>query len=377
MILAFSIGSLFLVARPVRSRHRRDPHQPGQPARGRAPPRRWPTTPSIVRSRVSPDSDTLSVLESLQTPDGSRPSIFLRSAGGRRRPRHRLDRPRPAVRTERPSRLGCGPRCSTASRRRCASSTRTATRASPSARPIADLDGAYFEIVSLESIDDTLTSISFTLFGASVATVLAGAAFGWYSSRRILRPLGEVGNAARALAGGALDTRIRTLVDPDLEPIITSFNGMADTLATRIEKDAQFASDVSPRAALAADDAAGLDRGAREQPGRSQRAGPVGARPACPRTSTGSASWSRTCSRSPGSTPGSCTSTSRRCCSPSSCATPSATPASPSPCSSTPSVDRRPRVRRRRHRARQASHRPRGRQPAGQRHQVRRRARPG
>jgi signal transduction histidine kinase len=57
--------------------------------------------------------------------------------------------------------------------------------------------------------------------------------------------LGEVGNAARALAGGALDTRIRTLVDPDLEPIITSFNGMADTLATRIEKDAQFASDVS------------------------------------------------------------------------------------------------------------------------------------
>jgi len=75
--------------------------------------------------------------------------------------------------------------------------------------------------------------------------VLAGGGLGWYASRRILRPLGEVGDAARKLAGGELDTRIRALVDPDLEPIITSFNGMADTLEDRIEKDAQFASDVS------------------------------------------------------------------------------------------------------------------------------------
>ena len=198
-----------------------------------------------VRSRVVPEIDTLTVLESLQTPDGSRPSLYLRSAATDGEPGSGWTSVDPEYgQNALPASLRSTVLAGQPAKMRFVHSG-NGDKSLAIGTPIADIDGAYFEIVNLEPVDDALASISFTLFGASIATVLAGAAFGWYSSRRILRPLGEVGNAARSLAGGALDTRIRTLVDPDLEPIITSFNGMADTLVTRIEKDAQFASDVS------------------------------------------------------------------------------------------------------------------------------------
>jgi two-component system, OmpR family, sensor histidine kinase MtrB len=198
-----------------------------------------------VRTRLVPGTDTLPLLESLQAPDGSRPSLFLSEAATDDEPGSGWTNVDPEYgQNALPEELRAQVLAGEASKMRFVHPV-TGEKSLAIGTPIADIDGAYFEIASLEPIDDALASISFTLFGASIATVAAGAAFGWYSSRRILRPLGEVGNAARALAGGDLDTRIRTLVDPDLEPIISSFNGMADTVAARIEKDAQFASDVS------------------------------------------------------------------------------------------------------------------------------------
>ena len=198
-----------------------------------------------VRSGVTPDSNVSQVLQSLQTPEGSRPVLFQRTAAVDGDPGTGWTAPDPEYgQNALPARLRSVVLDGQPAKMRFVHPI-TGDKSLAVGTPIADIDSAYFEIVSLESLDETLSSIAFTLFGASIATVLAGAAFGWYSSRRILRPLGQVGEAARALAGGALDTRIRTLVDPDLEPIITSFNGMAGTLETRIEKDAQFASDVS------------------------------------------------------------------------------------------------------------------------------------
>ncbi len=199
----------------------------------------------IVRSGVNPDADISQLLGSLQTPEGSRPVLFQRSqqvegqdgsGWSQQDPEYGRDALPAALRE---TVLGGTP-----AKMRFPHPT-TGEKSLAIGIPIRDFDGAYFEIISLESLDETLSSISFTLFGASIATVLAGAALGWYASRRILRPLGEVGDAARKLAGGELDTRIQALVDPDLEPIITSFNGMARTLEDRIEKDAQFSSDVS------------------------------------------------------------------------------------------------------------------------------------
>jgi signal transduction histidine kinase len=68
---------------------------------------------------------------------------------------------------------------------------------------------------------------------------------GAWSSRRALRPLSGVSTAAMALAAGRLDTRLEASEDPDLRPISSSFNDMAQTLQDRIERDARFASDVS------------------------------------------------------------------------------------------------------------------------------------
>jgi len=51
--------------------------------------------------------------------------------------------------------------------------------------------------------------------------------------------------AAKAIAGGRLDTRLEPTEDPDLSVLANSFNDMAAALQTRIERDARFASDVS------------------------------------------------------------------------------------------------------------------------------------
>ena len=111
--------------------------------------------------------------------------------------------------------------------------------------PIASAEVAYFEVVSLNDLEDTLEALGVSLIGASLVTALAGAALGWWASRRALRPLTGVSTAAMALATGRLDTRMEAGEDPDLRPIAASFNDMAQALQDRIERDARFASDVS------------------------------------------------------------------------------------------------------------------------------------
>ena len=111
--------------------------------------------------------------------------------------------------------------------------------------PLEDVDALYFEFVSLADTESTLESLSTSLFGAALVTTLAGAMFGWWVSRRTLRPLADVSLAAEAIAGGRLDTRLGEIEDPDLGVLVSSFNHMAQVLEERIEQDNRFASDVS------------------------------------------------------------------------------------------------------------------------------------
>lgn len=111
--------------------------------------------------------------------------------------------------------------------------------------PLPEVDALYFEFVSLSDTQSTLESLSTSLFGAALVTTLAGAALGWWVSRRTLRPLADVSVAAEAIAGGRLDTRLGAVDDPDLGVLVTSFNHMAQVLEERIEQDNRFASDVS------------------------------------------------------------------------------------------------------------------------------------
>jgi two-component system sensor histidine kinase MtrB len=111
--------------------------------------------------------------------------------------------------------------------------------------PIPSEEVAYFEVVSLQDVEDALDALGVSLLGASLVTTLAGAGLGWWASRRALRPLSGVSSAATALAAGRLDTRLEPSDDPDLRSITASFNDMAQALQDRIERDARFASDVS------------------------------------------------------------------------------------------------------------------------------------
>jgi signal transduction histidine kinase len=111
--------------------------------------------------------------------------------------------------------------------------------------PITDGDAEYYEFVPLENLERTLRILAGSLAVASGITAIAGAAVGFYASRRLLLPLERVSAAAVDIAGGRLDTRLDDEGDSDLEPIVRSFNEMAGSLQQRIEREARFASDVS------------------------------------------------------------------------------------------------------------------------------------
>ena len=148
---------------------------------------------------------------------------------------------------------------------------------SRSASPIPAVHADYFEVFDLSDLDHTLRVLGLTLFGAGAVTTLLGIALGRFASRRLLRPLADVSEAAGAIAGGELDTRLDIeAADPDLVGLTTSFNAMVDQLQERIEREARFNSDVShelrsPLTTLGA--AVGVLETDRDRlPARSQRA---------------------------------------------------------------------------------------------------------
>lgn len=122
---------------------------------------------------------------------------------------------------------------------------------------LAEFDAEYYEAFPQATTDRTLSYIVTALaIGAGVTTLLA-AGLGWWTSRRLLRPLSRVATAAGNIASGGLDTRMPPETDPDLARLASSFNDMADAVQTRLEREARFASDVShelrsPITALAA-----------------------------------------------------------------------------------------------------------------------------
>ncbi len=122
---------------------------------------------------------------------------------------------------------------------------------------IAEYDTGYFEAFSLADTESTLNAILTALALGVLGTVALATLFGLATSRRLLRPLSQVADAAEEIASGGLDTRLAPETDPDLDRLAGSFNEMADAVQARIEREARFASDVShelrsPITALAA-----------------------------------------------------------------------------------------------------------------------------
>lgn len=114
--------------------------------------------------------------------------------------------------------------------------------------PLVGQDGGYFEVNQLDDIARNLSNLTIPLFAAVAMTTAIGVALGWYASRRVLRPLADISEVASDIADGRLDARLaysEWADDPDLAPIVASFNGMVSEMQARIDRDARFASDVS------------------------------------------------------------------------------------------------------------------------------------
>lgn len=100
-------------------------------------------------------------------------------------------------------------------------------------------------VVDGRSITATLMTLGRTLVVAGAVATALGALIGWGLSRRVLRPLSQVGRVAEQIAAGRLDTRLAESADRDLARLTTSFNRMASTLEQRIAMEARFSADVS------------------------------------------------------------------------------------------------------------------------------------
>ena len=111
--------------------------------------------------------------------------------------------------------------------------------------PLDASDASYFEFADLADANSTLRNVGLSLLFGGLITTLAGAVTGMLAAKRAIRPLGDAAQAAKAIAGGRLDTRLENTDDHDLQLLSTAFNDMAEALQNRVERDARFASDVS------------------------------------------------------------------------------------------------------------------------------------
>lgn len=107
------------------------------------------------------------------------------------------------------------------------------------------VNATYFESFPMENTESNLRAVATALIIGSIVTIVLAGMLGWWTSRRLLRPLSRVATAAGEIASGGLDARLPAETDPDLDRLANSFNDMADAVQARIEREARFASDVS------------------------------------------------------------------------------------------------------------------------------------
>jgi two-component system sensor histidine kinase MtrB len=111
--------------------------------------------------------------------------------------------------------------------------------------PLPAVSASYYEVTTLGELESTLNVLATVLGVAALTTTIAGAAVGWWASRRVLQPLSEVASAAVSIASGDLSTRVARDDDPDLDTLAVAFNRMVDEVSARSEADRRFAADVS------------------------------------------------------------------------------------------------------------------------------------
>jgi signal transduction histidine kinase len=105
--------------------------------------------------------------------------------------------------------------------------------------------GIYVEVFPLRELDLGLTIGGWLLFVQTLLAGIVGIFIGRYTFAQVIRPLLRLGAGAQRIASGELSTRIPLTRDPDLDPIAVSFNGMAESVQSRIKREQRFSANVS------------------------------------------------------------------------------------------------------------------------------------
>ena len=105
--------------------------------------------------------------------------------------------------------------------------------------------GIYVEVFPLRDLDLVLTIGGWLLVVQTLFAGIIGIFIGRYTFARIIRPLLRLGAGARRISSGEFSTRIPLMRDPDLDPIAASFNGMAESVQSRIKREQRFSANVS------------------------------------------------------------------------------------------------------------------------------------
>lgn len=109
---------------------------------------------------------------------------------------------------------------------------------------VASEGDLYLELFPIADLDGTLRAGGWLLAGlVGLATVIGGL-IGRYAGRRLMRPLRSMGEGAARIADGDLTVRLEASGDPDLDPLSSAFNDMADAVEQRIVRERRFVANV-------------------------------------------------------------------------------------------------------------------------------------
>lgn len=110
---------------------------------------------------------------------------------------------------------------------------------------IEEADALYFEVFPLTDLEETLAVLARSLVIAGVIATIVGGAVGAFVSGAVLQPVLTMASLSREIVTGDAPGRLDADGDPDLEPLVESFNQTLDALDERIRREARFASDVT------------------------------------------------------------------------------------------------------------------------------------
>lgn len=109
---------------------------------------------------------------------------------------------------------------------------------------VADGENLYLELIPLDDLDGALRAAGWLMTALAVVAFGLGALIGRSAAGRVMRPLQELGTGATRIAEGDLGVRLPATGDPDLDPIGTAFNDMADAVEQRITRERRFVANV-------------------------------------------------------------------------------------------------------------------------------------